>query len=135
MLLLLIACNKESFEEVNNDHTLCLPPPNSFFLTLENEAGDNLLETVYLQDSFIIYNSDTLILTKTSNNYWWIGFEFYESGTDYYLDLSETDTDTIALYWHSECEEGCGPCYFIDSLFYNSVLQNTNDQEYIELPK
>jgi len=120
--LFIISCGNDS-DDCND--TAFLPPPNYFQLKLEDTNGNSLIGNLFIQDSFKLSNANSILYIKPLNfgpdDELIIPFNSIDSGADYFLDLSETDTDTLNIS-HSLKTGECNSYESLDQFTYNSDL-------------
>ena len=94
------------------DCTTVLPPPNWFEISINDPGGNQLINNIFVQDSFLFYSASTQTYLKPLEfaghpSYLMIDFPRISNGTEYYLELSDMDTDTLVFNF----TEKITPCY------------------------
>lgn len=133
LLTFLISCD-------NNDDIDCtnaIPPASNFLLKFEDQAGNSLIGTTYVQDSFKLYNPNSTVYLKPYNSgpsdQLVVWMPDINSGETYFLELDATDTDTLIIN-HSEMSDDCFTYSVLDSFIYNNeVLYDENSSFFNEL--
>ena len=125
---LLFACTDD---DSGTDCALIIPSPNNFLLRIQDAQGDPLIGTVFTQDSFKLRGNNAVTYIKPTLNGnpadLFIFFTQIDDGVDYYLDLSETDTDTIRANYTVTTNE-CATSFDLEGFFYNGTLgENDGD--------
>lgn len=128
LLIFLTTCNND--DDVD-DCALVLPAPPSFLLKFEDTAGNSLIGTTFVQDSFRLYNPNYEQYIKPqpfgAPDELLVIFSDINSDETYFLELDSQDTDTLQIGHSIEA----GICFDIDRLelfIYNSeVLYNSEE--------
>lgn len=111
--------------------TVGLPPLSFIFMNFENNQGEQLLESTYLQDSFKVYNAQVEFYIKrqfegSDDGLLFDLFSIDQSDT-FYLELDQHDIDTLFIGY----TQNVGPCFTwrnLDQLIYNEEeLYNSNN--------
>jgi len=101
-----------------------IPPPNWFEIKLQNEQGEDLIGTVYTQESFDLIESTTdkvnKIWRRGEENTIQIGFQGLKTNTDYYISWDENDTDTLSFKWQ-RIERKCHDSYELLEIKHNNL--------------
>lgn len=122
IVVFLFSCTKET----GVDCTTVLPPPNWFEISIDNSAGDQLIYSVYVRDSFLLYNANSSQFLKPlafagDPSYLRVAFPDIESGVEYYLELDTLDTDTLVFNFSEKVTE-CYSSYSLHEIVYNGYL-------------
>ncbi|MDC8003593.1 hypothetical protein POV27_05990 [Aureisphaera galaxeae] len=133
--LLLLSCEGEEDRSPNCTTVTC--PPNSFLINIQDTDGNPLINSVFVGDSFKFYTPTTTLYVKTfqqQNDVLHIRYPEIETGTTYFLELDETEVDTLTVNF-TVTEQTCCISYNLDSLRYNGVNAPINSQELIVLTR
>lgn len=115
----------------NDDTPECdiFPAPN-FEITLQDAAGNPLIGTEYLQDSFKLSTNTSVQYLKPirfgSQENLAIWFPDITSGIEYFLELSETDADTLKVDYLLN-DEPCSNGFIFDRFTYNQEVLYENE--------
>ncbi|NND88150.1 MAG: hypothetical protein HKM28_02760 [Flavobacteriaceae bacterium] len=133
IFMLIIGCTSDDSNPCAN----VLPSPNNLLLDIQDSQGNSLIGTVYVQDSFRLRtnNSVTYVQSQEIDDAAALSIFFtqLESGESYYLDLSETETDTLRVNYTATPNE-CFVAYEIDQVVYNGE-DGTIDQNLVTVTK
>lgn len=134
LIFLLLACGSDD----GIDCTSALPEPNWFEIGFFNSQGEPLIGTVYQQEEFRLFNSDIEIFISPmpfgDPTRLQVSFIDVDSDTEYYIELSDVDTDTLSITYDTRQ----GPCflsYDLPQVIYNGetfLFQNTNRVDLIK---
>ncbi|MFT5437765.1 MAG: hypothetical protein ACI840_002425, partial [Ulvibacter sp.] len=95
IIALFFSCEGE--EDRSPDCSAVLCPADQFYLTYRNTAGDTLIGTTYVRDSFKLSSPSRVIYIKPipgNEGNLAIFYHQVETNLDYTLELSTTETDT-----------------------------------------
>lgn len=112
----------------------------AFFLTYQDAQGNYLLNTVYQADSLRLYNNNSELYLRTYPTGDFESLYVYYNGisddTDYYLELTDTDTDTLK-FKYTITPGDCAPNYTLKKVIYNGeeILASGKNEEIIVLVK
>lgn len=117
---ILFGCTKD--ENVLDCSTV-LPPPNWFEISIDDPSGNQLINNVFIQDSFVFYSILEQSYLKPLEfagdpSYLMVAFPDVEEGVEYYIELSTTDTDTI-VFNYTEKINSCYSDYNLFEILYN----------------
>lgn len=122
-LTLLLSCEGE--EDKFPDCSAVLCPPNSVLLDYQDPNGNPLINTVFVRDSFKLYNPTSTqyirTLSSETDNRLLIRFDSILSGGTYFLELDTDEVDTLR-FDYSTRETTCCFVYTLDSLRHNGDL-------------
>lgn len=122
LAILLASCTDD---DPVTDCSLIIPQPINFLLRIQDAQANPVIGTVFTQDSFKLRGNNAVTYIKpTLNDNPADLFIFYtqmESGLEYYLDLNETDTDTIRINYTVNVNE-CSTSYDLEGLLYNGTV-------------
>ncbi|WP_145758325.1 hypothetical protein [Sediminicola sp. YIK13] len=134
-MVLLLAC---ASDDDSVDCTSALPEPNWFEIGFFNSQGEPLIGTVYQQEEFRLFNSKSEIFISPmpfgDPTRLQVRFPDVDSVTEYYIELTEIDTDTLSFTY----ETLQGPCflsYDLTQVNYNGetfLLKNTDRVDFIK---
>ncbi len=109
----------------SDDDTACIPPFPGWELVLVDANQNPLIGTQFVQDSFKLSNSQATTYVRPTpfgtGNDVQIVLPDLISGADYYLELSQTDSDTLNIEYE-EFDGSCGPAYRTLRFQYNDQL-------------
>ncbi|GEM_PF-2874283 len=119
LAFLLIGCKKD----VDLDCTTVLPPPNWFEFSINSSGGTQLINNVYVRDSFRFYSATSNMYLKPLEfagdpSYLYVAFPDLKSGEQYYIDLSDTETDSM-IFNFTKTEYPCYTGYSFSEIIYN----------------
>lgn len=101
-------------------------PPTTFHLGFFNEHGNTYVGYIYKQDSFRLYNAmEEYYLTYLPNGKhtrFLVSFDSLTSGSDYFLEFSPTDIDTLRFSFEVEQQPHCR-IYSFTEVLYNGESQ------------
>lgn len=107
------------------DCSLAIPPDSTFLLKYEDMDGNSLIGNIYLQDSFKLRSLNSTIYLKprpfSVEDQLAVWLNDIINNEIYYLELSETDTDTLQIE-HSLVETNCFSYSVLESFKYNNEL-------------
>ena len=119
---LFLACEGEEDRMVNCSNILCVV--DQFRITYKNAAGDPLIGTTFVQDSFKLSSSNQILYLKPQpiDNFdnLIIKYGDLESGVDYELELSAVVGDTLNFTF-STMQADCCTDSSMQSLQYNGT--------------
>jgi len=122
IVLVILSCGND---DDNCSDTAFLPPPQGIYIKLVNSAGDPLIGTIFVKDSFKLSNPAETVYVKPdrfgAQDELFIGYDAVTSGETYFLELDETDTDTLRME-HSLKESRCFDFRSLDTFTYNGQL-------------
>lgn len=99
-----------------------LPPPQYFEMTFADVNNNNLLGSTFNQTSFKLHNSNSTVWLNydpiNQGESLKVQYKDIQTNLDYYLDLSDTDTDTLRVNF-TTTEEKCYDSFEINSFTYN----------------
>ncbi len=120
--LLCIACEGEEDKEPNCELVDCLS--DTFFLDYQDVDGNPLIGAVFVQDSFKLSSPTRTIYLKVNasgfENILPINFNLIESGVDYELALSPTESDKFNFTFNTNTDPCC-PFSSISDFQYNDT--------------
>ena len=125
--LVLLSCSNDDDEL---DCSTVDPGPNWFEMGFFNAEGNPLLGTEYTQESYRLFNAQEELFISPwatgSLDYLVVRYEEITNDRIYYIELSETDTDT--LKFNFTIRQGpCFPNYILEQVTYNDeayLIQN-----------
>lgn len=136
LFILFIASCGRNTDDV--DCTNALPEPNWFEIGFVNTEGEPLIGTVYLQDEFRLFNNNSEIMISPvpfgNPNRLQVGYDDIVSDVDYFIELTETDNDTLRFIYSSSM----GPCfinYDLQEIIYNGDSYLITSSAQIDLIK
>jgi hypothetical protein len=121
IIVLVFSC--EGDEDISPNCSAVLCPADQFYLTYRNTAGDTLIGTTYVQDSFKLSSPSNVIYIKPipgNEGSLAIFYHQVETDLDYALELSATETDTLNFEFLSIKANCC-----IDSSMSELIYNNT----------
>lgn len=102
------------------------PGPNWFEMGFFDPDGNPLIGTVYTQESFRMFNAQEEFyvspFTGGDPNYLIVRYDDVTNDKEYYIELSETDTDTLQ-FTYAVVQGPCFPNYTLENVWYNGELQ------------
>ena len=114
----LFACNSD------DPDIACIPAFPGWELVLVDGNNDPLIGVQFVQDSFKLSNSNNITYVRPTpfgtGNDVQIVLPDLVSGADYYLELSQSDSDTLNIEY--EEFESCGPAYRTLMFTYNGEV-------------
>ncbi|MDC7995651.1 hypothetical protein [Altibacter sp. HG106] len=120
VMLLVYACGSDD----DVDCTTALPAPNFFLLGFFTTEGTPLLGNVYDQEAFRVFNTDTTFLIPyqpgSYPNRLAVRFPAIQNDTEYFIELSEKDTDTLQFRYET-MQGPCFPNYTLQQVTYNGT--------------
>lgn len=120
------------------DCSLSDPGPNWFEIGFFDTDGNPLIGTVYTQESFRVFNLQEEFyvspFTGGNPNYLIVRYENITNEREYYIELSETDTDTLQ-FTYAIIQGPCFPNYTLENVWYNGELQPATTDLRIQLFK
>ena len=109
LMVLLLAC---ASDDDGVDCTSALPEPNWFEIGFFNSQGEPLIGTVYQQEKFRLFNSDSEIFISPmpfgDPTRLQVRFLDVSPDTEYYIELTDIETDTLIFTYNTLK----GPCFF-----------------------
>ncbi len=134
LLSLTMITSCEGDEDKFPDCSLVLCPPNSFLLNYQDTDGNPLINTVFVKDSFKLFNptSTQFIRTLPEENRLAVLYERIESGANYFLELDTDEIDTLMFHYTTRAETCC-TIFTLDSLQFNGVTTPFASTEQIVL--
>lgn len=124
ILVFLMAC--EGDEDTGPDCSTVLCEANEFLFTYRDTAGNPLIGTQFVQDSFKLSSPSTTLYLKPraffADNQLPVFYHEVESGQEYILELSETESDTLQFTFTTVTANCC-----VDSTMQEFLL-NGNPQ-------
>ncbi|NNL81727.1 MAG: hypothetical protein HKO67_14665 [Flavobacteriaceae bacterium] len=134
--LFILCCSCADDDDV--DCSSALPPPNWFEIGFFDTNGNALIGTTYNQETFRLYNSsEETFISKvpfSSPEYLQVRFDSINPQTEYFLELSATDQDTLVF----DFSLSNGPCFswfVLEGLTYNGDEIPLSDNSRIDLIK
>lgn len=102
------------------------PGPNWIEMGFFDSDGNPLIGTVYNQESFRMFNSQEEFFISPflggSPDYLIVRYEDITNDREYYIELSESDTDTLQ-FTYAVIQGPCFPNYILENVWYNGELQ------------
>jgi len=135
IIALCLSCEGDEDRSPNCSTVLCLA--DQFQLTYRNTAGDTLIGTTYIQDSFKLSSPSKVIYIKPipgNEGNLAIFYQQLESDIDYALELSTTETDTLNFNFLSMYANCCIDSSMIE-LTYNDTPTLPESEDFYVLPK
>ncbi|MGV6831380.1 MAG: hypothetical protein ACWA5P_07460 [bacterium] len=135
-LFIITACDNDDNNTV--DCSNFLPEPDWFELGFFNTNGNPLIGTVYTQDSFRFFNANEELflspvpfsdLTRLQVN-----FEDISTDIEYYIELTDIDTDTLSFSFTSE-QGPCSIIYDLTQVIYNGEVISLPNPDQVDLIK
>jgi hypothetical protein len=112
-------------DDSNCSDTTFLPPPEGIYLKLVDTDGMSLIGSTFVQDSFKLSNTNATLYLKPDTfgpqDELFVWFNSINSQETYYLELSETDTDTLNIGYSLRDNE-CFSFLGLDTFIYNNEL-------------
>ncbi|RZT00159.1 hypothetical protein [Aquimarina brevivitae] len=122
----------------DDDCTASTPPYMGIELGYFDDAGTSLIATSYNQDQFRIFNetSEVFITPGSINGIQRLSLQLinFESDTDYYIELTDNDTDTIQLQYEL-IQQSCFNTYDLREVFYNGEPVQIEDDIIVDIIK
>ncbi|MEX1000712.1 MAG: hypothetical protein WDZ35_01210 [Crocinitomicaceae bacterium] len=104
------------------DCTTALPPPDYFLLQIQDTTGNNLIGTTYTDSSYKLTgdNYEAFVSPEPTGPQYMLRIHPMElkNGEDYYLKLSDADSDTLSVVY-SVKEDECFTSFILTSVVYN----------------
>ena len=108
--------------EDDPDCSTVLPPPNWFDLGFFSAEGEPLIGTEYLQEEFRVFNQAGEQFIRPmlfgDSTRLQVRFEAFESDTDYYIEVTPEDIDTLNFSYEIR-QRPCFRTYELVSFRYN----------------
>ena len=130
-LFLCVAMLSCSSDDDEIDCSTVDPGPNWFEMGFFDSQNNSLLVTEYTQESFRLFNEQEELFISPwatgSPEYLIVRYNEITSNRTYYIELSETDTDTLK-FLYSERQGPCFPIYSLEQVDYNGdiyVIENS----------
>ncbi len=135
-LFVFIACEGE--EDKYPDCSLVLCPPNTVLLDYRDSEDNPLINTVFVKDSFKLFTptSTQYLKIRLQGDHYELEARYpdLETETTYFLELSDTETDTLVFNF-SVLQSTCCTDYNIDSITHNGTAVTETDTHRFVLVK
>ena len=136
LFILFIASCGRNTDDV--DCTNALPEPNWFEIGFVNMDGEPLIGTVYLQEEFRLFNASSELMLSSvpfgDPTRLQVGYDDIVSDVDYYIELTETDNDTLRFIYSSSMGS-CFINYDLQEIIYNGDSYDVGNSSQIDLVK
>ena len=132
MIALFFSCEGDEDRGPNCSAVLCLA--DQFYLTYRNTAGDTLIGTTYVQDSFKLSSPSNVIYIKPipgNEGSLAIFYQQVETDLDYALELSATETDTLNFNFYSIYADCCIDSSMTELKHNNTVIPAESEDFYV----
>ncbi|MBT8306852.1 MAG: hypothetical protein KJN85_07935 [Maribacter sp.] len=120
------------------DCTNALPAPDWFELGFFDSQGQPLIGSVYQQNEFRVFNSNTETLISSmpfgDSTRLQVRFPDFTTNTQYYIELTSVDIDTLNFIF----ETTRGPCflrYELMQVIYNGATIEVQNRDRVDLMK
>ena len=132
---LLFSCGNNDDED---NCTTALPAPEWFELGFFNSLGEPLVGTVYPQEEFRVFNSNSEVFVSPvpfgDPTRLQMRFLDFDSDVNYFIELTATDTDTLNFTY----DVRQGPCflnYDLTQVIYNGQTIQLSNSNRVDLIK
>lgn len=136
LLVIIIAsffsCEGDEDRSPDCSAVLCLA--DQFYLTYRNTAGDTLIGTTYVQDSFKLSSPSDVIYIKPipgNEGSLAIFYQQLEAGIDYAFELSTTETDTLGFNFFSIYADCCIDSSMTELKHNNTPIMAESEDSYV----
>ena len=132
IIALIFSC--EGDEDRGPDCSAVLCPADKFYLTYRNTAGDTLIGTTYVQDSFkLASQSDVIYIKPVPGTEGTLSIFYYklETDLDYALELNETETDTLNFSFLSVYSDCCTDSSMLELTYNNTPTPADSEDSYV----
>lgn len=134
--LLLFSCSND---DPVTDCSLIIPPPNNILLRIQDDQNNPLIGTEFTQDSFRLRGNSMVTYVKPDLNGNPIDLSIFftqmADGVDYYLDLSETDTDTLRANYTASINECFTAFNLVDFEYNDQLVTDFNGENLVVVTK
>lgn len=134
IILVVFAFSCEGDEDGYPNCSAVLCPADQFFLTYRNTAGDTLIGTTFVKDSFKLSSpSDVIFIKPVAGNSGNISifYQQLESDIKYTLELSDTEIDTLNFNSVSITANCCIDSSMSELLYNNSTVTAESEDFYV----
>ncbi|MFT4669156.1 MAG: hypothetical protein ACI9AT_002230 [Ulvibacter sp.] len=132
IIALFFSCEGE--EDRSPDCSAVLCPADQFYLTYRNTAGDTLIGTTYVRDSFKLSSPSRVIYIKPipgNEGNLAIFYHQVETNLDYTLELSTTETDTLNFNFLTILSYCCFDSSMSELLFNDTSIPAESEDFYV----
>lgn len=131
--VLILGCEGEEDRMANCELVSCVT--DHFRLTYKNAAGDPLIGTTFVQDSFKLSSSNQVLYLKpqpeANQDKLAIYYGDLESGINYALELSATETDTLNFTFSTVLADCCIDSSMQELRYNNNIVAAESNDFYI----
>ena len=131
--IMLLGCEGEEDRMANCSGIICVS--EQVRLSFRNAAGNPLIGTTFVQDSFKLSSSNQVLYLKpqpTDNEEnLAINYTDLASGVDYTLELSATESDMLNFTFSSVYADCCTDFFMQQLRFNNNVVATESEDFYV----
>jgi hypothetical protein len=132
IIALCFSCEGDEDRSPNCSSVLCLA--DQLYLTYRNTAGDTLIGTTYIQDSFKLSSTTNVVYVKPipgNEGNLAIFYQQLETNIDYALELSATETDTLNFKFLSIYANCCTDSSMTELKYNNTSIPAESEDFYV----